>query len=152
METDETALAKVPVHDVTETTHSVILHGCTIINEGDRSMGDTYNTGQAGAVGPGSHAHDMTFQQLWSSASAELDLQELAAELRALSPKLLEQATDPEHKIAIGHVEAAADAAEAGDGPKALEYLKSAGRWTFDTAAKVGIGVAIAGAKTYLGF
>jgi hypothetical protein len=34
--------------------------------------------------------------------------------------------------LAIGHVEAAAEAAESGDGPKAVEYLKSAGQWVFD--------------------
>lgn len=152
LETDDAALVKVPVLDVTRATQNVILQGCTIIHKGTTNMGDTYNAGQAGAMGPGAHAHDISFQQLWNSTSGELDLSNLASELRTLSPRLSDAATAPEHQIAIGHVEAAAEAADAGDGPKALEYLKSAGKWTFDTAAKVGIGVAIAAAKTYLGF
>ena len=152
LENDESALTEVPSQTVTEVTRSVILNGCTIIHEGDKTMGDLYNAGQAGAMGPGAHAHDMNFHQLWNSASGDVDLSQLASELRALSPNLSAAATEPEHKIAIGNVEAAADAADAGDGPKALEYLKAAGNWTFDTAAKIGIGVAIAAAKLHLGF
>ena len=48
-------------------------------------MGDQYNvSGQAGAVGPNAHAHDMSFQQLWNKASSEIDLSKLASELREL--------------------------------------------------------------------
>jgi hypothetical protein len=152
LEKDDSALAKVPAPEVTRATQNMILNGCTIIHDGNKSMGDIYNAGQAGAMGPGAHAHDITFQQLWNSASKDLDLSQLASELRALSPRLTEAATAPEHKIAIGNVEAAADAADAGDGPKALQYLKTAGQWTFDTATKIGIGLSIAAAKSYLGF
>jgi hypothetical protein len=116
-------------------------------------MGGQFNvSGQAGAVGPNAHAHDMTFQQLWNKASGDVDLPALAYELRQLRQPLKEAATEPDHQVAIGQIEAAAQAAEAGDGPKALEYLKAAGKWTFDTASKIGIGVAVGAAKTHLGF
>jgi hypothetical protein len=116
-------------------------------------MGDQYNvSGQTGAVGPQAHAHDISFQQIWSQASKQIDLPKLATELRQLQEFLRDAASEPDHRVAIGQVEAAAEAAEAGNGPKALEYLKAAGKWTFDTASKVGIGVAIAAAKTHLGF
>ena len=116
-------------------------------------MGDQNNVfGQAGIVGRNARAHDMSFQQLWNKASNEIDLPTLALELRGLRQSLTEAASNPEHQVAIGQVEAAAQAANSGDGPKALEYLKAAGKWTFDTASKVGIGVAIAAAKTHLGF
>jgi len=36
----------------------------------------------------------------------------------------------------------AAKAAKEGNGPKALEYLKAAGKWAMDTATKVGVSVA----------
>jgi len=116
-------------------------------------MGHQFNvSGQAGAVGPNAHAHDITFQQLWNKASDDVDLPALASELRQLRQPLAEAATAPDHQVALGHIAAAAQAAEAGDGPKALEYLKAAGKWTFDTASKIGIGVAVAAAKAHLGF
>jgi hypothetical protein len=116
-------------------------------------VGDQYNiSGQAAAVGRNSHAHDMSFQQIWNNASNEIDLTQLASELRALRPRLAEAAMSAEHQVAIGQIGAAAQAAEAGDGPKALEYLKAAGKWAFDAASQVGIGVAIAAAKSHLGF
>ena len=116
-------------------------------------MGDQYNTsGQTGAVGRNAKAQDISFQQIWAQATEQIELPKLAAELRQLQGALQDAASEPGHRVAIGQVEAAAEAAEAGDGPKALEYLKSAGKWTFDTASKVGIGVAIAAAKSSLGF
>ncbi|MBD9357364.1 hypothetical protein [Methylomonas albis] len=116
-------------------------------------MGDKYSvSGQTGAVGRNAHAHDNSFQQVWNQASEQFDLPKLASELRALLTPLKEAAIEPDHRVAIGLVEAAAEASEAGNGPKAMEYLKSAGKWTFDTASKIGIGVATAAAKSVLGF
>ena len=38
-------------------------------------MGDTYEIkGQAGAVGPGSHAHDINFNQAWNDISKNVDI------------------------------------------------------------------------------
>lgn len=117
---------------------------------GEVHMGDRYSAGQVGAMGPGAHAHDMTFNQIWAGASAEIDLAQLAAELTVLRNALVKQATEPEQYVAIGEIAAAEAAAQKADGPKALEHLRKAGAWAWDAGSKVGVGVAIAAAKTAL--
>ena len=47
----------------------------------------TYNVGQAGAVGPHAHAHDMSFQQIQGG----LDLSKLAEELTRLREAMREE-------------------------------------------------------------
>jgi hypothetical protein len=41
--------------------------------------------------------------------------------------------------------------AKEGNGPKALEYLKMAGKWALDKASKIGLSVAAAALKAALG-
>jgi Pentapeptide repeats (8 copies) len=102
---------------------------------------DTYNIpGQAGAVGPGAHAEKNTFQQI----QAGIDLPKLADELGRLRGAMKDEATGArEQDKAIGVVADAEEAAARGDGPAALQYLKSAGEWTLGIAEKIGVGVAI---------
>ena len=115
-------------------------------------MGDTYNvSGQTGVVGPHGHAHDMTFNQLWSESGSKIDIKQLASELTQLRSALTKEASEPEHYVALGEVAAAEKAATANDGPTALQHLKKAGAWVWDIGTKVGIGVATAAAKTALG-
>ncbi len=151
LKTDDDAINQIPVSDVSNAMQ-VIVHGSFNLHSGGTQMGDTYNVGQAGAMGPGSHAENMTFQQIWNSASGGIELNKLATELRALSDHLSEEATSPEHHVAIGNVQAAAAAADANDGPKTLEYMKAAGKWVWDKSTAIGTGVAIAAAKEYLGY
>lgn len=112
---------------------------------------DRYEIGQAGAVGPGAHAKNMTFNQIWDKSSAGIDVQQLARELASLREALSTKATDADHFVALGSLAAAEKAAQSGDGPKALEHLKSAGAWVWDIGTKIGIGVATAAAKSALG-
>ncbi len=112
---------------------------------------DRYEIGQAGAVGPGAHAKNMTFNQIWNKSSAGIDVQQLARELASLREALGKKATDADHFVALGSLAAAEKAAQIGDGPKALEHLKSAGAWVWDVGTKIGIGVATAAAKGALG-
>ena len=112
---------------------------------------DRYEIGQAGAVGPGAHAKNMTFNQIWNKSSAGIDVQQLARELASLREALGKKATDADHFVALGSLAAAEKAAQSGDGPKALEHLKSAGVWVWDVGTKIGIGVATAAAKSALG-
>ena len=115
-------------------------------------LGDKYNvSGQAGAVGRGAHAHGISLEQLWSQASCDIDLAQLATELRGLRKRLSQEASNAEQQVALGNVDAAAKAAEDGAGPKALGYLQSAGKWVFGVATEVGTGVAVAAAKKHLG-
>lgn len=118
---------------------------------GDVHMGDKYSVGQAGAIGPGAHAHDMTFQQIWNQSADSIDLQTLASELSLLAEAMREDASDPEDQIAIGNISAAQKAATTGDGPKAIEYLKNAGQWALQAAQKIGVDVAVAAIKSSLG-
>ena len=113
---------------------------------------ETYNIkGQTGAVGPGAHAHDMAFNQIWNENKDEIDLSELSKELAELRSTLKEEATEPEHDMSIGAIASAESSAKEGNGPKALEDLKNAGKWALDKASKIGVPVAIAALKAALG-
>ncbi len=114
-------------------------------------MRDQYKAGQAGAMGPGAHAHDMTFNQIWNEASGNIDLTVLARELAELRSKLANEAKEPEHYISINTVASAESCAKKGNGPKALEYLSKAGKWVLDNATKIGVPVATEALKKALG-
>ena len=108
-------------------------------------------SGQAGAVGPNAHAHDMTFQQITETAN-KIDLKQLAADLSLLRAAMKkEQETTAEQDLAIGSVAAAEAAAAKGDGPGALQHLKAAGKWAFDVATHIGASLAAAALKELLG-
>jgi len=109
------------------------------------SKGDTFNIhGQAGAVGPGARAERNTFQQI----QAGIDLPKLAEELGRLRNAMKDEASGTrEQDKAIGVVADAEEAAAKGDGPAALQYLMSAGKWTFGIAEKIGVAVAIEALK-----
>jgi hypothetical protein len=115
-------------------------------------MGDQYNvSGQAGAVGPQAHAHDMTLTQVWNQLENQLDLAKLADELHQLRQAMEREASEPGHKLAAGAVAAAEQSARQKEGPQALEYLKSAGKWALGVAEKIGVNVASAAIKGALG-
>jgi uncharacterized protein YjbI with pentapeptide repeats len=101
------------------------------------SKGDTYNvSGQAGAVGPGAHAHDNAFQQVQSG----IDLPKLADELGRLRAAMKgETIGTREQDKAVGAVADAEEAAVKGDGPAALRYIKGAGTWALGVAEKIGV-------------
>ncbi len=109
--------------------------------EGPTMSQDTYNIpGQAGAVGPGAHARDNTFQQIQSG----IDLPKLAEELGRLRTAMKGEATGTsEQDKAISAVVDAEDAATKGNGPAALRYLKDAGTWALGIAEKIGVSVVI---------
>jgi hypothetical protein len=120
-------------------------------NIGEWIMGDKYTVGQAGAVGLSSHAHDMTFNQIWNHASSSIDLSILANELTQLRTKLKEQSTEPEHDVAVGEIACAEVAANKGDGPTVMKHLAKAGKWALDVATKIGIPVAAEALKKAIG-
>jgi len=105
-------------------------------------MNDQYNVGQAGAVGPGSHAHDMTFNQIWQKLGSEIPLAQLPSQLSALRHEMKKAATEPDQDIAVAEVAKAEIAAKAGDGPTVLKALKSAGNWALEIAKKIGVELA----------
>ena len=124
----------------------------TINNKYEIIMRDKFETqGQIGAVGSNPHVHDTNFNQLWKQTFSETDLKQLADELPKLNEALNQKAKESEHYRAIAEVVDAEEAAKVGDGPKTLEHLKNAGRWTLGVAEKIGIPLATAALKTSLG-
>ena len=74
-----------------------------------------------------------------------------AADLQTLRTKLKSEAVEIEHDAAVGAIAAAEKAAKDGDGVQALAALSNAGKWAFDNASKIGVGVATAALKVALG-
>ena len=122
-----------------------------LLNKGQINMGDKYEVGQAGAVGRGAHAENVTFAQIWNKLSGDVDLGRLAGELEALRTALISKAVEPDHYIALGEIAAAEKASKTGDGPTALQHMAKAGKWVWNVANKIGIGVATAAAISQLG-
>ena len=121
-------------------------------DEGARNMsGDNYVTGQAGAVGPNAHAHDMSFQQFATQVASDLDLPRLAVELVTLRQALVGEMKSAEHGMSLGQVAAAEAAASKGDGPTVIKHLKGAGQWALDVATKLGLAIASEALKKSLG-
>jgi hypothetical protein len=108
---------------------------------------NTYNVGQAGAVGPNAHAHDMTFNQIWNQLQGVIDLSRLAIELSNLRQEMKKEAVEPEQDIAVSEIAKAEQLAKIADGPKTLEHLKSAGKWALDIATKIGTSLAVEAIK-----
>jgi hypothetical protein len=115
-------------------------------------MGDKYEVhGQAGAVGPQPHVHDMTFVQIWDQGRQSIDLTKLAEELSTLRQAMLKEAAGPEHHAEVGAVASAEIEAKNGHGPQVLQYLSMAGKWAFDIASKIGAEMAVAALKSASG-
>jgi hypothetical protein len=113
-------------------------------------MGDKNIAQQVGAQGSHAHADYSTFNQIWGEKGSSIDLVRLAQELSTLRAEMRKQATEPEQDVALGAVASAEQAAKQKDGPKVMEYLKAAGKWTFDVATKIGTSVAAEAIKAAL--
>lgn len=124
-----------------------------LAGKGDRYiMGDHYEVkGPAIGVGPNSHVHDITFNQIGSQIENSMDLSDLAIELARLHQAMKAEATDSEHYKDIGSVIEAEVAAKAKDASKVVESLKTAGKWTLDVASKIGVSLATEALKQSMG-
>lgn len=103
-------------------------------------MGDKYEiSGQAGAVGPNAHAHDMTFNQTVTPAEQNVDFAELTRQLAEMRHEIMRRMdASPEASIALGRVTEAERAAGVQDVGGAVEHLKAAGNWALDFAKDSG--------------
>ncbi|MDR6317442.1 hypothetical protein [Actinoplanes couchii] len=107
-------------------------------------MGDHYEVGQAGSVGPRSVAVGQNFTQVWHKTSADVDLRELAAELSRLREAARGFTTgSPEDELALAEIATAENAAKADDGAKVLRHLARAGEWALAIAKTIGVPVAV---------
>jgi len=125
-----------------------------IINkfEGKLIFNDNYDIqGQAAAVGPQAHAHDINFNQIWQQSKTGIDLKELLGQLGTLRERLAAEATEARHYVDIGSIASAEEAAKADDGAKALECLSKVGKWGLGVAEKIGVPVVIAAIKSAMG-
>ena len=120
-------------------------------------MRDQYNvSGQAGAVGPGAHADNMSFVQA-SFVNGLPDPAALASDLALLRSHLRANASEREHDLALAILADAERAAEDGDVEgavqrlSALRRLRAAGPWALGAATSIGAGVAAAAIKGVLG-
>lgn len=120
---------------------------------GDYHMSsDQYHiSGQAAAIGPNARVEGNTFVQQWTQAASDLDLPALASELALLRAALRKEAQDIEHDQALASVASAEAAAKQSDGPATLKHLKSAGKWAFDVATKIGTTVAAKAIQNAIG-
>lgn len=121
------------------------------INIGEVHVGDKYTAGQAGAMGPGAHATNMTFQQIWNQFGQGINLEALSSELEKLRAAMKADSTTPEHEVALAEVAKAQQAAQKKDGPGIIRHLKAAGKWAFDVSTKIGTALATVALKAALG-
>jgi hypothetical protein len=113
------------------------------------TVSDTYNVGQAGAVGRGASAENIRFEQLWTQT--EGGAEELLAQLRRLREAMRNGATEPEHDLAVAEVAQAEVSVAKGDPDAARSHLAKAGRWALTTANAIGTALAAATIKSALG-
>ena len=105
----------------------------------DIHIGDEYIiNGQARAVGPNTHAHDITFNPIWGKLSEEVDLKALSQELSALRAQLKKAVTEPAQDTDIGCVAAAETEAEKGNGEKSLNCCQKRGNGSWTLRLKSG--------------
>jgi uncharacterized protein YjbI with pentapeptide repeats len=80
-----------------------------------------------------------------------IDAAQFLNELTTLVEALKSEAKDPDQLRDLAAVMEAQEAAKNNDLPAAIGHLKKAGQWTWKVAEKIGIGVAIAAAKSAAG-
>ena len=115
-------------------------------------MRDKYTTGQAGAVGPHSSAHDISFNQVWNQVESTIDLPTLADELERVRIEMRRVAGgNPEQDLSVAQIAQAEISAKSGNGPSVIEHLRNAGKWALDVAKSVGAELAVAAIKSATG-
>jgi hypothetical protein len=110
------------------------------------AVSDTYNVGQAGAVGRDARADNAVFNQVTGG-----DLRALAEELDRVRRHLAPQAVGEEETRELAALEAAVTAAEAGDEPATRRSLAKVGKWVLGAATAVGTSLAAAAIKSAAG-
>lgn len=125
--------------------------GAIATGRGAQAMGDTYSAGQVGAQGPHATASHIDFIQLWQTGQSSMDLKVIAEELARLRSQMRLSSSEPSQDVATAAVAQAEIAARQGDGPKMLEWLAKSGKWAFDTASQIGVGLAAAALGKALG-
>jgi len=88
------------------------------------------------------YSQSAVFTEVWNEYKNTINLQTLSEELSKLLEQLKQSANDPEHGLEFQAVKNAESAARDGNGPRTLQWLTKTGKWTFDTATRIGVLVA----------
>ncbi len=113
-------------------------------------MRDVYKVGQAGAVGPGAQANNITFQNSSDTNESIIEMAKLAEELKKLREQMELLSNHSEHVEEIEKIKAAENAANDGDKSKALQTLQHIGTWVLNIAEDIGASLVIAAIKSTL--
>lgn len=97
------------------------------------------NLGNAGIVGDGATNNTINV----TTTLNDIDLNQLASELKTLRSKLREANKDGEHDAEVGSIQQAEKAAREGDRKGVLAALRTVGKWTWEKAQEIGVSVAI---------
>lgn len=107
------------------------------------------NQSQVGAQGARSQASN--FSQQADQRKVNVDLATLVTELEALKNSLIETAESAEHYQVVAEVQAAREAASAGDTEGTSSHLGKAGAWALEVATRIGAPVATIALQQALG-
>ena len=122
----------------------------TIMSTHDEKNINYGNVGNQG--GRNNEAQIGSMSQTGNQIDSTIDWSQVADELgRIRAAMSTAESDDPDHHFAEGAVRAAEAAARKGDGNKALQYLKSSGKFVADFASKVGSGLILELLKSHLG-
>ena len=122
-----------------------------LMNQGHLNINDNrLYTDKLGVYAPNSNFKNTTLNQ-GNNKLASLDVKELALELGKLKFALKNEATVSEDFYSLMEVASAEEAAKKGDIEKALFHLQKAGKWVWEIAQKIGVGIAVATVKKELG-
>ncbi|WP_324752723.1 hypothetical protein [Roseovarius sp. Pro17] len=119
-------------------------------NQGDNMSKYTFNAPAQGQFGDGGTANFA--ENLIQGKASQSEMSALADELgQVLEALERDEDQSDEAAVAIASVKAAKNAAENGDQSKVMGFLKSAGAWTLEKSAAIGVPVAIAALKKAVG-
>jgi|GEM_PF-6057513 len=141
LDKDDAAVARISETEIDSVLSRKLYQNCTVF-EGATEMRDSYQAGQAGAMGPGAKAENINFIQILRDSIGEKSLADLAKELEQLRLSMLAESKNAKQDEAVAAVAEAEDAAKKGDAKGVLFCLKRAGKWAFDIATKIGTAVA----------
>lgn len=99
-------------------------------------------SGQIGAIGANAKARAIHFHRLGRKQLQESNFRPSHQSFHCYVLNS-EVATDIEHDKAVASIGSAEVAAKNNDGEGVLKHLKAAGKWTLDTATKIGTQVAV---------
>ena len=107
---------------------------------------DIHSSGPIGAIiGGGASVSGGTFQGVGGptpDALTSAQLEQLRVELARLRAQLRQEATEPEHDLAVADVARAEQAAKENKPDEARSALARAGKWVLDIATRIGVPLA----------